>query len=78
VPVVVRDTPVFREVFGGAVGYASSPRELAAQLVAAAEAPDEGRRAAGRSLAARHTWAAAAEAHLALYRSVLRTPVPAP
>jgi glycosyltransferase-like protein len=78
VPVVVRDTVVFREVFGDAVVYAASPPELAAQLRVVAEAPDRGRRAAGQALAARHTWAAAADAHLALYRSVLRAPVPAP
>ena len=78
VPVVVRDTAVFREVFGEAVTYAASPGELAARLVEAAETPDPGRRAAGQALASRHTWAAAADAHLALYRAVLAAPVSAP
>jgi glycosyltransferase-like protein len=77
VPVVVRDTAVFREVFGDAVAYAASPPQLARELTAAVANPDARRRAAGQRLAVRHTWQAAADAHLALYRSVLGAAVPA-
>jgi glycosyltransferase-like protein len=67
VPVVTRDLPVLREVFDGAAAFATGPADLAAQLLAAAGRPDPARAAAGRALAARHTWDAAAAAHLELY-----------
>jgi glycosyltransferase-like protein len=70
-PVVVRDRPVFREVFGDTVLYADGTAGLASQLVVAVDTADGARRAAGRALAARHTWRAAAEAHLRLYRATL-------
>jgi glycosyltransferase-like protein len=73
VPVVTRDLPVLREVFGGAVQFASSPARLAAGVLAAGE-PDPGRVAAGRALAARHTWEAAARAHLRCYGSLAAQP----
>lgn len=60
-PVVLSDLPVFGEVFGDAVVY----EDLAAGLTAA---PDP---AIGEALAARHTWAAAARAHMDLYRSLV-------
>jgi glycosyltransferase involved in cell wall biosynthesis len=66
VPLVTRSLPVLREVFGGAARFASDPAGFAAGLREALDAPDE-LRAAGRELAARYTWAAAADAHLALY-----------
>jgi glycosyltransferase-like protein len=71
VPTVVADLPVFRELFAGAVAFARTPAELADALAAALTAPDARRRAAGRRLAARHTWTAAAAAHAALYASAL-------
>lgn len=71
VPVVVRDLPVLREVFAGAVRFAAGPAELAAELAAALAAPDPARRAAGVALAARHGWDAAAAAHLRLYERLI-------
>ncbi|MFI5611787.1 MSMEG_0565 family glycosyltransferase [Amycolatopsis sp. NPDC051903] len=69
VPLVTRDLPVLREVFDGVARFASTPASFAAALADALSAgPDD--RAAGLALARRHTWAAAAEAHLALYRSL--------
>lgn len=70
VPLVVRDLPVLREVFGGmgAARFATDPEHFAAELHAALTEPDPDRRAAGRALAARFTWRAAAERHLAFYR----------
>jgi glycosyltransferase-like protein len=70
VPVVVRDLPVLREVFGPAVGYGADPASLAAALLSAVKEPDPARAAAGRELAAAHTWAAAAHRHEALYRAL--------
>ncbi|WP_422768774.1 MSMEG_0565 family glycosyltransferase [Plantactinospora sp. WMMC1484] len=70
VPVVARDLPVLREVFGDAVRYGTDPVTLAAAMRAAVELPDPARQAAGRALAGSHTWHAAAEAHLTLYRSL--------
>ncbi|TWF82417.1 glycosyltransferase-like protein [Pseudonocardia hierapolitana] len=67
VPLVTRDLPVLREVFGGAAAFAADPPGLAAKLLAAAGNVDPVRRAAGRALAARHTWDAAAAAHLRFY-----------
>ncbi|MDY7100117.1 MAG: MSMEG_0565 family glycosyltransferase [Actinomycetota bacterium] len=74
VPVVCRDLPVLREVFDGAARFGATPGELAAALVDALD-DDRGRFAdAGRSLAARHTWAAAAARHATLYRHLLTSP----
>jgi glycosyltransferase-like protein len=70
VPVVARDLPVLREVFGGAVRYGADPASLAAALLTAASIPDEPRRTAGRALAAAHTWPAAAARHEAFYLAV--------
>jgi glycosyltransferase involved in cell wall biosynthesis len=66
VPLVTRSLPVLHEVFGGTARFASDPAGFAAALREALDAPGE-LRAAGRDLAARYTWAAAADAHLALY-----------
>jgi glycosyltransferase-like protein len=68
VPVVVRDLPVLREVFGSAVGYGTDPASLAAALLAAIKEPDPARCAAGRALAAAHTWDSAARRHIEYYR----------
>ena len=71
VPTVVRDLPVLREVFGGAVTYGSDPATLAAALRTAIKEPDPARTATGRTLAAAHTWAEAASRHVAFYRTAL-------
>jgi glycosyltransferase-like protein len=70
VPLVTSDLPVFRTVFGDAAVAAASPTEFAAALEAAATRPDPVRIHAGRAVAASHTWAAAAQAHLHLYRRI--------
>ncbi|CAO5182971.1 Glycosyl transferase [Frankia sp. AiPs1] len=67
VPVVARDLPVLREVLGPTVRYAATPADLADALLTAAGRRDPALAAAGRTLAARYTWAAATRAHLALY-----------
>jgi glycosyltransferase-like protein len=70
VPLVVRDLPVLREVFGSAARFAATPRALAAELGVALTTPSAARRAAGQALAAGHTWAEAARRHLDFYRSI--------
>jgi glycosyltransferase involved in cell wall biosynthesis len=72
VPLVVRDLPVLREVFDGAARFATTHRDLAAELGAALTYDTPARRVRGRRLAARHTWATAAERHLAFYGSRLK------
>jgi glycosyltransferase-like protein len=79
-PVVVSDLPVLREVFGDAVRYAppdaagSRSAGLAQALADALDRPDRARRRRGRALARSLTWAAAAEAHLALYEALPAPP----
>ncbi|MDQ1732700.1 MAG: hypothetical protein QOK10_2859 [Pseudonocardiales bacterium] len=81
VPLVTRDLPVLREVFGSTAAYFSTPQQLAEQLVealtesapssgTAATARVEGRRRSGQALAQRHRWSSAADAHLDFYRTV--------
>ncbi|GAA1615708.1 MSMEG_0565 family glycosyltransferase [Actinoplanes couchii] len=70
VPVVVRDLPVLREVFGSTVTYGTDPDSLAVALRDAIDNPSPARVAAGRELAAAHTWRAAALRHVAFYRSL--------
>jgi glycosyltransferase-like protein len=70
VPLVVRDLPVLREVFGPAARFAATPEGLADQLGQALTHRDPLLRAAGRELAARHTWSQAARRHLDFYRSL--------
>ncbi|MFF3568953.1 MSMEG_0565 family glycosyltransferase [Nocardia jiangxiensis] len=67
-PVVARDLPVLREVFGDTVGYAVDVADLADRLAEALVA-DSARAATGFALAAAHTWDAAARAHLDFYRT---------
>ncbi|MFK0286200.1 MSMEG_0565 family glycosyltransferase [Streptomyces sp. NPDC090499] len=67
VPLVVRELPVLREVFGSAARFAATPQDLAAELGSALTTDDPFRRAAGHALAARHTWAEAARRHLDFY-----------
>ena len=71
VPLVTRDLPVLREVFGGAARFGADASGLAAALGEALSHPDPALTAAGRALAARHTWAAAAERHLSVYRTLV-------
>jgi glycosyltransferase-like protein len=70
IPLVVRELPVLREVFGTAARFADTPQDLARELGSAFTDGDPARRAAGRALAARHTWATAAESHLQFYDSL--------
>lgn len=67
VPLVTRDLPVLREVFDGAADFATDPPGFAAALTRALDAPDPARIARGRTLAAAHTWDAAAAAHVRFY-----------
>jgi glycosyltransferase-like protein len=67
VPVVARDLPVLREVFGDAVTFATDPAGFAAALAA----PDRTKAQAGRELAGRHRWPEAARAHLAAYAKLV-------
>ena len=76
VPVVTRDLPVLREVFGGAARFGADVAGLAAALGDALDRPDPALAAAGRALARRHTWAAAARRHLGLYRSLAAAGAP--
>jgi glycosyltransferase-like protein len=69
-PVVARDLPVLREVFGETVRYARTNADLASQLTAAMDI-DRVRQSAGRDLAGGLTWEHAAERHLEFYRSLL-------
>jgi glycosyltransferase-like protein len=70
VPLVTRELPVLREVFGGAALFAATASELAAALACALHTPDPNLREAGRALAGRHSWDAAAAAHLAFYTTL--------
>ncbi|MFD5074535.1 MSMEG_0565 family glycosyltransferase [Streptomyces sp. NPDC058371] len=70
VPLVVRDLPVLREVFGHAARFAATQEDLADQLGQALTHHDPALRMAGRELAARHTWSQAARRHLDFYRSL--------
>jgi glycosyltransferase involved in cell wall biosynthesis len=76
VPLVTRDLPVLREVFGGAALFGADPPGIAAALGEALDRLDPARTAAGRSLAARHTWQAAAQRHLEFYRCLLAAGMP--
>jgi glycosyltransferase-like protein len=66
-PVVTRDLPVLREVFGHTVQYATTPETFAAALVDAVLT--EHADAAGRALAESLTWAQAANRHVEFYRA---------
>lgn len=73
VPLVVRDLPVLREVFGPAARFGATPEDLADELGQALTQHDPARQAAGRELAVRHTWDTAAQRHLDFYRSLSRS-----
>ncbi|GAA3583255.1 MSMEG_0565 family glycosyltransferase [Amycolatopsis ultiminotia] len=76
VPVVTRDLPVLREIFGAVAHFAKDPAGLAEAMRVALSAPRDP--AAGQALAARYTWDAAARAHLQLYRSLSARDLPVP
>ena len=65
-PVVVRDLPVLREVFGDTVAYAVDAEGFARALAAGLSAGGD---SAGRALAESLTWEASAQRHLAFYRA---------
>lgn len=65
-PVVTRDLPVLREVFGDTVRYASSPSGFAAALAEALEGGGPVDR--GRALATSLTWEESAGQHIEFYR----------
>jgi len=65
VPVVARDLPVLREVFGDAVRFAAEPMAMAGSLASVLSEPPDPQ--IGRDLAASYTWEAAAAAHLDFY-----------
>jgi glycosyltransferase-like protein len=69
VPVVARDLPVLREVYGDTVAFAQDVAGIAAAMARQLSAPPPP--GAGRALAASHTWKRAATAHLALYQGLL-------
>ncbi|MGV9834715.1 MSMEG_0565 family glycosyltransferase [Nocardia niigatensis] len=68
IPVVARDLPVLREVFGDTVQYAVSPVDMAAGM-SHALATDPSRAERGKALAALFSWDRAARAHLDFYRA---------
>lgn len=68
-PVVARDLPVLREVFGTAVRYAATVPAIAEQLAAALVQPCSVEH--GRALAASYSWDEAAARHETFYRTVL-------
>ncbi|KAA9160558.1 MSMEG_0565 family glycosyltransferase [Amycolatopsis acidicola] len=70
VPVVTRELPVLREVFGGAARFAEDPAGFATQFRAALDDPDS-LRVAGQTLAAGYSWEKAASDHVRLYRDLL-------
>jgi glycosyltransferase-like protein len=70
VPVVARELPVLREVFGDAVGYAESPASIAAAVAGLLDEP--GDPSAGRAVAASYTWERAAGSHVEFYERLVR------
>lgn len=64
-PVVTRDLPVLREVFGDTVRFAADAAGFVAEMAAALAVPHDP--APGRALARSMTWEAAARAHLDFY-----------
>ncbi|OZC79711.1 glycosyl transferase family 1 [Rhodococcus sp. 06-462-5] len=67
-PVVARDLPVLREVFGDSVIYASTPATMAAELERALVTPQDS--SPGLTLARSLTWDEAARRHLKFYSSL--------
>jgi glycosyltransferase-like protein len=72
VPVVARDLPVLREVYGDTVVFAQDIPGIAAALACQLSVPLPP--GAGRALAASYTWKRAATAHRAVYEGLLACP----
>ena len=72
VPVVARNLPVLREVYGDTVVFADDVPGIAAALARQLSAPLPP--GAGRALAATYTWKRAAARHLAIYQGLLARP----
>jgi glycosyltransferase-like protein len=70
VPVVARDLPVLREVFGGQVEFAADVPAMTAGLRGALDGDFAFRRERGTAFARSFGWDAAAAAHVAFYREV--------
>jgi glycosyltransferase-like protein len=73
VPVVARDLPVLREVYGDTVAFAADVPGIAAALARQLRAPLPP--GPGRALAASYTWKRAATAHVAVYQGLLTCPL---
>jgi glycosyltransferase-like protein len=69
VPVVARDLPVLREVYGDTVAFAEDATGIAAALARQLSAPLPPD--VGRALAASYTWKRAATRHLTVYQGLL-------
>lgn len=69
VPVVARDLPVLREVFGDQVAYAGDIPSMTVALSRALAGEFAFRRDSGSALARSYSWDAAAAAHVAFYGS---------
>nr|WP_132432849.1 MSMEG_0565 family glycosyltransferase [Pseudonocardia endophytica] len=76
IPLVTRDLPVLREVFGRAARFATTPAGFAAALSEALASPDPARAAAGRELASSHSWDTAAARQVRTYERFERTTAP--
>jgi glycosyltransferase-like protein len=70
VPVVARDLPVLREVFGDQVEYAHDQPSITTALRRALDGEFAFRRQTGAALARSYSWDAAAAAHVAFYQEV--------
>jgi glycosyltransferase-like protein len=70
VPVVARDLPVLREVFGAQLQYADDHASMTAALGGALDGKFALRKDSGADLARSYSWDAAAAAHVAFYRQV--------
>jgi glycosyltransferase-like protein len=71
IPLVTRDLPVLREVFGCRATYGSTPQQFADELEVALTTSSRYRRESGRALAESHRWSHAADAHMRFYRATL-------
>lgn len=77
VPLVTRDLPVLREVFGSAALFARTPQGFARRLdsALAGGVTAERRQERGRRVAGQHSWDKAAAAHLELYERCAAYPL---
>ncbi|MBB5916067.1 glycosyltransferase-like protein [Nocardia transvalensis] len=68
VPVVGRDLPVLREVFGDAIAYGTNPTDMATAMAQSLQREPSAAEH-GRAVAARFGWDKAARSHLEFYRA---------